>query len=108
MFSKINQCGIDQQLRTGKVELLGGIDIYKKVVHRGLFFASVEVLVDTPYSIKQLVHGLRQQVNAVVNLLVLGQEFTLSLAVQADFVIAKSLLAVCGSSNSHVDRMVTL
>lgn len=59
MFSKINQCGIDQQLGTGKVELLGGIDIYKEVVHGGLFFASVEVLVDTPYSIKQFVNGLR-------------------------------------------------
>lgn len=33
VFSKINQCGIDQQLGAGEVELLGGIDIYKKVVH---------------------------------------------------------------------------
>lgn len=44
----------------------------------------------------------------MVNLLVLGQEFTLSLAVQADFVVAESLLAVCGSSYGHVDGMVTL
>ena len=44
----------------------------------------------------------------MVNLLVLGQEFTLSLAVQADFMIAESLLAVCGSSNSHIDGVVTL
>ena len=94
MFSEINQSGIDQQLGTREVELLGGIDIYKEVVHGWLFFSSVVVSIDTPYSIKQFVHGLRQQVGAVVNLLVLGQEFTLSLAVQADFVIAESLLRV--------------
>ena len=61
-----------------------------------------------PKALQQFINGLRQQVYAVVDFLVFGQELFQHVAVQADFIIAESLLAVCGSSNSHIDGVVTL